>query len=226
MNRFRIISLLVALMIIISCFSGCSQIGQVVDKLLDNTRNPLQDTEETLPVDTIEETQPSSEPEIPETTEATESTETEPEVTSGPVGMGITSGDYVNVRTGPGMQYEIAENIRKNTRLEILTIQDDWCETSIGWIYMDYVYIDGTYGTDPSIMGTIDGMDVNIRSGPGTDYEIVGSTNTGDRYEFFYQTTIGGVKWGCTSAGWICMTYVKLEGNPAVSQPGPTLPKQ
>lgn len=229
MNRLRIISLLMAMIMVVCCFSGCSHIGQIVDRILDNTRNPLQDIEETLPTDTTEEAQPASEPEVPETTgstEATEPAETEPEITTGPVGMGITSGDYVNVRSGPGIQYEISQTIRKNTRLEVLEIQDNWCRTSIGWIYQDYVYIDGTYAKDPAIMGTIKGTDVNIRSGPGMDCEIVGSTNTGDRYEFYYQTIIGGRKWGCTSIGWICMDYVTLDGNPAVSQPGPTVPKQ
>ena len=229
MIRLRIFSLVIAIIMVILCFSGCSHIGQIVDNILDNTRNPLQDMEETLPPDTSDETQPASEPEVPETTESTEpteSTETEPEISTGPVGMGITSGDYVNVRMGPGTEYEICGNLRKNTRLEILEVRGDWGRFSEGWIYLDYVYMDGTYGEDPAIMGTIHGTDVYIRSGPGTDYEVIGSTNTGDRYEFFYQTTIYGRKWGCTSVGWICMDYVKLDGTPATSQPGPTVPKQ
>lgn len=225
MNRLRVIAFLIAMIMLFSC-CGCASVGQVVDRILADTLKPLQDPEETLSVQPTEETQPVTEPDIPETTEATESTETEPVVETGPVGMGITSGDYVNVRTGPGTQYDILKNIRKNTRLEILEIQDNWCKTSEGWIYLDYVYIDGTYGSEPSMMGSINGTDVNIRSGPGMDYEIIGSTNTGDRYEFFYQTTIGGRKWGCTSLGWICMDYVKLDGTPAPDNPGPTVPKQ
>lgn len=229
MIRLRVLSLALALLMMAVFLCGCIPVGEIIDRVLDNTVNPLQDMEETLPTDTTEDTQPASEPEVPGTTESTEATEpaeTEPEITTGPVGMGITSGDYVNVRTGPGTQYEITDTIRKNTRLEVLEIQDNWCRTSIGWIYLDYVYIDGTYAKDPAIMGTIQGTDVNIRSGPGTDCEIIGSTNTGDRYEFYYQTIIGGKKWGCTSVGWICMDYVKPDGTPASADPGPTVPKQ
>lgn len=281
MTRLRVLTLILALLMAVVCLCGCIPVGEIVDKILDNTVNPLQDTDEILPPQETEETQPSSEPEIQtgfincefayvyanagddqtqvgylsygdpvsvyETvtvdaslwgrtengwirmdcvSETLEAPTTPPPAETQEIKMGITSGDYVNVRSGAGKQYEIIDNIRKNTRLEILEIRDNWCKTTIGWIYQDYVYIDGTYGSDPSIMGTIKGTDVNIRSGPGTDYEIIGSTNTGDRYEFFYQTTIAGRKWGCTSIGWICMDYVTLDGTPASANTGPTAPKQ
>ena len=281
MTRLRVLTLILALLMAVACLCGCIPVEEIVDKILDNTVNPLQDTDETLPRQETEETQPASEPEIQtgfincefayvyanagddqtqvgylsygdpvsiyETvtvdaslwgwtengwirmdcvSETLEAPTTQPPAETQEIKMGITSGDYVNVRSGAGKQYDIIDNIRKNTRLEILEIRDNWCKTTIGWIYLDYVYIDGTYGSDPSIMGTIKGTDVNIRSGPGTNYDIIGSTNTGDRYEFFYQTTIGGRKWGCTSIGWICMDYVTLDGTPASANTGPTVPKQ
>ncbi|MEE1328230.1 MAG: hypothetical protein UHS47_06775, partial [Oscillospiraceae bacterium] len=75
MIRLRIFSLIFAFIMVTLCFCGCSHIGQIVDRILDNTRTPLQDMEETLPTGTTEETQPASEPEVPETTGSTEATE-------------------------------------------------------------------------------------------------------------------------------------------------------
>ena len=279
MTRLRILSLILAMLMVTVCLCGCSRIKDAIGKIMDNAANPLQEMAETFPTQDPEGTQPVVD-EVLKTgfincefayvyanagedqtqvgylsygdpvtiyetvtvgailwgrtengwicmdyvSETLETAVTQPPAETPESKMGITSGDYVNVRSGAGTQYEIIDNIRKNTRLEILEIRDNWCKTTIGWVYMDYVYIDGTYGTEPSIMGTVKGTDVNVRSGPGTDYEIIGSTNTGDRYEFFYQTTIGGRKWGCTSIGWICMDYVRLDGTPAPSNPGPTAP--
>lgn len=138
--------------------------------------------------------------------------------------MGITTGDFVNLRKGPGLQYDTCGNLRIHTRLQILEVDGDWGRTPEGWIFLDYVYIDGTYGKDPAIMGTIKGTDVNIRSGPGTNYTAIASTNTGDRYLFFYQVTLNGRRWGCTSSGWICMEFVILDSSNGGSQSGPTPP--
>lgn len=138
--------------------------------------------------------------------------------------MGITTGDFVNLRKGPGLQYDTCGNLRIHTRLQILEVDGNWGRTPQGWIFLDYVYIDGTYGKDPAIMGTIKGTDVNIRSGPGTNYTAIASTNTGDRYLFFYQVTLNGRRWGCTSNGWICMEFVILDGSQGNLQTGPTLP--
>ena len=53
---------------------------------------------------------------------------------------------------------------------------------------------------------------VNIRSGPGTTYESVGSYNSGDRVKVLEQFTYGDTTWGCTDKGWISMGYVYQDG--------------
>lgn len=157
--------------------------------------------EETEP----EETEPTTQPTEPETKP------TEPEVPAEPIAYGILTGDYVNVRSGPGTNYGTVDNLRVNTRLEILAKNGNWCQTRKGWISMQYVYIDGTVGPQGSRMGTVDGEGVNIRSGPGTNYGVRTMVNTGDRLEILYQVTIKDMTWGCTSKGWICMAFVKLD---------------
>ena len=95
--------------------------------------------------------------------------------------------------------------------LERLQIGDTWwgC-TDKGWISLGYVYIDGTKG-DYSGTGTVIGDGVNVRSGPGTNYDSVGSKNYGDDIEVFHQIQVGDTWWGCIGSGkWICMDYVGM----------------
>ena len=47
---------------------------------------------------------------------------------------------------------------------------------------------------------------LNVRSGPGTDYGIVGSVSYGTVHEVFEQTTVNGKVWARIQQGWICVT--------------------
>lgn len=52
---------------------------------------------------------------------------------------------------------------------------------------------------------------LNIRSGPGTEYEIVGSLDINTSviiYELVHQNA---TTWGRTDDGWICMNYIKID---------------
>ena len=51
---------------------------------------------------------------------------------------------------------------------------------------------------------------VNVRSGPGTSYSIVGFLHTGDKVTILETKTVGGTKWGRIAKGWISMDYVKV----------------
>ena len=51
---------------------------------------------------------------------------------------------------------------------------------------------------------------LNVRSGPGTGYDIVDYVYCGDNIEVFYTETVNGVTWGSTPTGWICLTYATL----------------
>jgi len=124
---------------------------------------------------------------------------------------GIVTGNGLNVRSGPGTGYDSVATYNFGDRVNILeqvTIgTTTWGCTNKGWISMGYVYKDGTKG-DGAGTGTVTADHVNIRSGPGTNYESVGSVNTGDEVEILAQFEYDGTYWGCTAKGWICMDYV------------------
>lgn len=126
---------------------------------------------------------------------------------------GIVTGTTLNVRSGPGTNYNSVANYSNLTRVNILEQikvgGTTWGCTKDGWISLDYVYIDGTTGEGAGT-GTVSGSNVNIRSGPGTGCNIVGSYNRGDTVEIYAQFTFGNTKWGCTNKGWVSMDYVEV----------------
>lgn len=121
------------------------------------------------------------------------------------------TGDRVNVRSGPGTDYAIVKKVVRGEQVEIGQQFHDgellWGDTGDGWICMDYVYRDGSMADDYGI-GKLTGSNVNIRSGPGTNYDKLGQYQKGDVVEIYKILEVNGMKWGCTDAGWVCMDYV------------------
>ena len=127
---------------------------------------------------------------------------------------GIVTGDDLNIRTGPGTNHESIGSYSSGDRVNILeqmTIGNTtWGCTEKGWISLGYVYIDGTKG-EHSGTGSVIGDGVNVRSGPGTNYESVASMNYGTDIEIYHQVKVGDTWWGCIGSGkWICMDYVGM----------------
>lgn len=82
-----------------------------------------------------------------------------------------------NVRSGPGTTYEIAwENLDRNYPLLVLDRKDEWYyirdyEEDVGWIHSSNVE------SYESVITKKDGC--NVRSGPGTNHDIVFVVNNG-----------------------------------------------
>ena len=127
---------------------------------------------------------------------------------------GVVITDNLNVRGGPGTNYDRVTSYNAGKRVQILeqiTVGDTkWGCTKDGWIAMKYVYVDGTTGEN-SGKGTVTGSELNIRTGPGTNYDSIGAYNSGDRVDILTQIKIGDMTWGCTSKGWIAMKYVDMD---------------
>ena len=94
------------------------------------------------------------------------------------------------------------------------------------WVFGEYLEIyEGTAGSNA---GTTDSKGnvltgtgivantytgVNIRSGAGTAYGVVGKYMTGTSVEILEVTTSGASKWGRTEKGWVCMDYIAMTNN-------------
>lgn len=62
----------------------------------------------------------------------------------------------------------------------------------------------------PEKIGTVlrSAGELNIRSGPGTNYGIAGRLNGGDSVTIYEERVQDNVRWGNIGYGWICMDYI------------------
>ncbi len=72
--------------------------------------------------------------------------------------------------------------------------------------------------------------DVNIRTGPGTDYTILGKANTGEHFTVTQVASGSGYLWGKIQSGWICLKYTNYDevtsDIPDQEEPKPTQPSE
>lgn len=132
---------------------------------------------------------------------------------------GITISDSLSLYGGPGVEHDSIGSLSIHTRVQILETSGDWVHTDLGWVSASGVYIDGTRVEGVAEMATVTGSRVNIRQGPGTGYEDVGTVSEGKRVEILFQLTLEDRAWGCTDDGWICMDYVRLDSQPPEGTP-------
>lgn len=97
---------------------------------------------------------------------------------------GIVVGDVCNLRLGPSTSSQIVAQVTRGTVLEIQEQLGDWLKVTYGsqtcWIASHLVDIDlRTHGVTAKV--THD--DVNIRRGPGLEYQVLASTSSGSIFQ-------------------------------------------
>ena len=119
----------------------------------------------------------------------------------------------LNVRYGPGSNYEVVTKVYKGNSLSYYQKSGDWVRISDGWIYTkgytDLGESSDNSSTSTKTSGTITASELHIRKGPGTSYDSVGRYKKGDK------VTITETKngWGKTDKGWISMKYVSTSSS-------------
>ena len=99
--------------------------------------------------------------------------------------MVSVAGEKVNLRKGPSTQYPIIWELGKGFPLRVVTSKGNWLkvsdfESDVGWIYKNlvsrkpYLIVNKNKNSKARI---------NIRSGPGTNYKIVGQAEYGVVFE-------------------------------------------
>lgn len=117
----------------------------------------------------------------------------------------------LNIRSTASTTGDIKGQYKAGDKVIITETKDGWGKTDKGWISMTYAYKTGAKGTN-GCNGVVVGDQLNVRSGPGTGYNGVGTLTYGARVNVLQRITVGGVTWGCTEKGWICMDYVYIDG--------------
>ena len=151
----------------------------------------------------------------------------------------VSSTTNLNVRSGAGTNYSRTGSLAPGTAVTILEKKTvggvEWGRIGTNrWICLTYVTMDGSsdnsgsgsnsgmWGdggssgdstTTTGKTGTVTGNGVNVRKAAGVNSARVTSLNKGAKVTVYEQTTVGGVSWGRIGTNqWICMTYVKLDG--------------
>lgn len=164
----------------------------------------------------------SSDSSTPTTTTAPTTSVTEPTVnnitgtgsTTTPANAkyGVVKASELNIRSSASQTGDRVGSYKYGDRITILETSNGWARTDKGWVSLSYVYVDGEVGTN-SAYGTVTATQLNVRTGPGTNYDKVKSLNLNDHVQILEQIKVGTTTWGYTSGGWVSMDYIALDGS-------------
>ncbi|MDL2207073.1 SH3 domain-containing protein [Eubacteriales bacterium OttesenSCG-928-N13] len=130
----------------------------------------------------------------------------------------------LNVRSGPGTNYKVAGWATDGDEIDLIKIGTSWTKIrvirsgKVGYIKNAFIKDVPSGGSSqpstPSTSGTasagrVTGRSINLRSGAGTGYKVIGSATSGTKLKiwsekgnWYYVTTLSGKK------GWISKSYV------------------
>ncbi len=130
-------------------------------------------------------------------------------------GTGTIDGSYVRMRSGASTSSSILGTYNSGTTMTVTGVSGAWYKVSYngtaGYVHSDYVSLSGVTsngGSTAGSNGSVKGSDVRMRSGPGTNYSILGTYNNGTPLTItgtsgnWTAVTINGVK------GYVNSTYV------------------
>ena len=143
-------------------------------------------------------------------------------------------GGDLNVRTGAGTGYAMAQVNGKDVKLEngaavtILELKGNgtgiWGRVKEGWISMDHVALNTTTpsvtpapsapstpeGNTVVMTGVVNsGINLNVRLGAGVNFDVVNSLPNGTQVKIYEKQIVNGHYWGkLGNNAWICLTYV------------------
>jgi GH25 family lysozyme M1 (1,4-beta-N-acetylmuramidase)/uncharacterized protein YraI len=125
----------------------------------------------------------------------------------------------LNVRSGGGTNYPVVGGITYGQRVQVLSTKDGWAqlESPAGWCserYLEYEQ-SSTGGTPPAsaTYATCTASGLNVRSGPGVGYSIVGGLVYGQRAKVLARQ--GGWAQFETPSGWSSENYLRFDSTAA-----------
>lgn len=134
---------------------------------------------------------------------------------------GTVSANGLRLRGGPGTGYDVVGSLANGQTVKILEQftygGTTWGCTKDGWVSMDFIDTGDTSDNDDEDdddegrYATVTGSNLNIRSGPGTEYATVGSLTRDEVVTILDTTTVDGEVWGKIRQGWISMDYVEYD---------------
>ena len=145
---------------------------------------------------------------------------------TGSFGTGAVKGTYVNVRSGPGLNYGVVGSVNSGDSFAVTGVSGDWYKVDYkgtsAYINSSYLSVGGSTSSTATpapqtqsgtqTAGVITGNYVRMRSGPGTNYSILGTYNNGTKMTItgqsgdWYAVTYGGM------TGYVSKQYLSQSG--------------
>ena len=119
-------------------------------------------------------------------------------------GTGYIHSENPNIRSGPGLEYDVVGKYQNGDTVKILCQIGKWGCTDKGWVSMSYVAMK-QHATG---MGVVTAETLNIRKQAMVDSTLVGTYAKGDQIEIL---EVYG-DWGKTDKGWVSLDYVDMNG--------------
>lgn len=131
-------------------------------------------------------------------------------------GTATVTGEVINVREKPGTSYSIITQINKGENYPITNEKDNWYEIELpsgktGWIAGWLAAKNSNYEESPE--GTITVQNLNVRSKPSTDSEILGKLNIDSKVKIIEESNGWSKITFESGTAWISSEYI--EKNPA-----------
>lgn len=126
------------------------------------------------------------------------------------------STNNMNVRTGPGLSYQVVTKVQKGDHFSLLMEEGDWYQIDLGSGEKGWVanwLVDKSQNRSPSktiaTSGTIQTNNLRVRSGPGTSFSVIGSLNKGETVQILNQDENWYKIKGPFGNGWVSKEYVQ-----------------
>jgi N-acetylmuramoyl-L-alanine amidase len=119
--------------------------------------------------------------------------------------VGTVTADVLNVRKGPGTNYDVITTLKKGTKIEIATESNGWYKTPISG--PKYGYVSAKYVVNGKVVNC---EVLNVRSGAGTEHKVIGTLKKGTSVKVI-ESKNGWHKILLEPAkcGWVSKKYVK-----------------
>jgi uncharacterized protein YgiM (DUF1202 family) len=145
--------------------------------------------------------------------------------------VGTVTADVLNVRSGPGTNYDRIDTLANGKKVTLLGASNGWYQISYdgktGYVSGTYIQIESSGGTTPDPTptptqktGVVTADVLNVRSGPSTDYSKIDAVYSGKQLTItgeingWYQVSYDG------KSGYVSGEYVAIKDNTPPADPG------
>ncbi|WP_099221495.1 N-acetylmuramoyl-L-alanine amidase [Listeria costaricensis] len=123
--------------------------------------------------------------------------------------------DVLNVRSGPGLAYDVTSQVRKGTNLKVIGEENDWYQVRLedgntGYVASWLVENTSVSAASNSLAVVSSDGNLNVRKEPSTSSEILGTLNNGDQINVISeQNGWAQIKYQGQNA-WVDASYITI----------------